>query len=785
MSREGSSTQCSPFRSPLVLVALSFAAGIALADTITPPLIHCYVLFALSLLLWACRENTATFLILVFVSGGLLHLLKTNAQKSAPFFDQLSNGPIHVTIEGVIVSPPEHADTPAGRTRFDFQLDNITRNNLKIHAFKNRIRVDIKGLPPADYGDSFRLRGVLKKPRPNRNPGSFDYAQFLGNRGIHAEFSCHEKDIRKLAANQGNPVIAAGLRCRQWISGQITRGLSGNEAEAIAIIQAMTLGQQSDTPDYLKEKFRYSGTLHVFAVSGLHVGIVAAIAWFGISALAGIFGLHRNVAVLSVIIAVVAYAIITGLRPSAFRAAVMAVIFFGGMLFGREPRIFNSTAAAALVILLHETNQLFRPGFQLSFCVLISIIAFATPIRNFLYRPFQPDPFLPKSLITTSQRIFHSMSRNITGLIAVSIAAWAGSALLTWYLFGLITPISIIANLVLIPLAFLVLGTAALSVMLAAVGHPLPAEIVNESNALWAKTAAYSANQFSRIPGAHWTIASPARMAGASCEVNLLDLPYGGGAYHIAIKGKEGWLIDSGSEASFMGIVHPLLRSYGAEKLAGMILTHGDISHAGGAARVIEEYQPRRVITTPLKSTSPTWRSALIKARENGIQSEFPSSGNRIQLGNGYHLEILYPPEQPPAGFVADDRCLVTQLRSPEGWRILFMADSGFYTERWLMANIKPEELRSDIMVQGQHATDHYGLPGFIDAVSPSVAILASPYRPRSRKSRDRMKEYIRKQGIEILEQARTGAISIHLDTGRAEVRTFLGNQSMALKRAD
>ena len=142
MSREGSSPQCSPFRSPLVLVALSFAAGIALADTITPPLVHCYVLFALSLLLWVCRENTATFLILIFVSGGLLHLVKTNAQKSAPFFDQLSDGPIHVTVEGVIVSPPEHADNPAGRTRFDFQLDNVTRNNLKIPAFVSQHKMD-------------------------------------------------------------------------------------------------------------------------------------------------------------------------------------------------------------------------------------------------------------------------------------------------------------------------------------------------------------------------------------------------------------------------------------------------------------------------------------------------------------------------------------------------------------------------------------------------------------------------------------------------------------------
>ena len=113
------------------------------------------------------------------------------------------------------------------------------------------------------------------------------------------------------------------------------------------------------------------------------------------------------------------------------------------------------------------------------------------------------------------------------------------------------------------------------------------------------------------------------------------------------------------------------------------------------------------------------------------------------------------------------------------------MADSGFYTEKWLMNNINPEELRSDIMVQGQHATDHYGLPGFVDAVSPNVVILSSPYRPRSRNSRNRMKEYFRKQKITILEQAQTGAISICLDTDHAHIQPFLKHQSITLKRAD
>ena len=101
------------------------------------------------------------------------------------------------------------------------------------------------------------------------------------------------------------------------------------------------------------------------------------------------------------------------------------------------------------------------------------------------------------------------------------------------------------------------------------------------------------------------------------------------------------------------------------------------------------------------------------------------------------------------------------------------------------MANIQPEELRSDIIIMGQHATDHYGLPGFIDAVTPGAVIFAAPYRPRSRASRRRMKAYILEQGITLFDQAITGAISIRFDAVQADINAFLGNQSLSLKRAD
>ena len=110
-------------------------------------------------------------------------------------------------------------------------------------------------------------------------------------------------------------------------------------------------------------------------------------------------GLSRSSVVLLLIPSLFFYAFVTGWRPSAVRAATMASIFLAGFVFDRESRLLNSLGAAALAILAFHTNQLFLPGFQLSFLVLLSIVLLTKPIQ----RPFLgwlfPDPFMPVVLL--------------------------------------------------------------------------------------------------------------------------------------------------------------------------------------------------------------------------------------------------------------------------------------------------------------------------------------------------------------------------------------------------
>jgi ComEC/Rec2-related protein len=159
-------------------------------------------------------------------------------------------------------------------------------------------------------------------------------------------------------------------------------------------ISGMVLGLRHQTPEDIEEPFQQTGTLHLFAVAGLHVGIVARLLWI----LATVVRLPRKWATALIIPALLFYAAVTGLHTSSVRAAVMSAVLLAGFLVERKVFALNSLAAAATPILCWNTNELFSVGFQLSFSVVAAIVVLAEPTYRFLRRRFEPDSFLPRSL---------------------------------------------------------------------------------------------------------------------------------------------------------------------------------------------------------------------------------------------------------------------------------------------------------------------------------------------------------------------------------------------------
>ena len=165
------------------------------------------------------------------------------------------------------------------------------------------------------------------------------------------------------------------LRARGEIArldaGDIDERASKIRPEVGALISGMALGLRHETRDDIEEPFQQTGTLHLFAVAGLHVGIIAQLLWI----LARLCRLPRVAAAAAIIPFLFFYAAITGLHVSSVRAATMAAVLLGGIFFERRVFALNSLAAAAVLILAWDPNQLFTSGFQLSFAVVAAIVA--------------------------------------------------------------------------------------------------------------------------------------------------------------------------------------------------------------------------------------------------------------------------------------------------------------------------------------------------------------------------------------------------------------------------
>src|SRR5437762_10955734 len=404
-------------RQPFVGLALVAAMGVIFAD--------CFPLSPLTLLAISMLVVICAFLVLRWptlsatyaaVAAGffLLHNLRSSNTEGQQLAAQIGNRPRVLTATGFVISEPKIA--PNGFATFLLKLDSIELEGRKqrTHA---RWLVRWRGTP--EYGDELRLFGIAEVTAPPRNPGEFEMGSYLARRDVRRIlFVRYPEDGTLIQHGGGNPILRAAQKSRAWMQNAICRGLD-DAPEVQTFLSGTVLGLRHQTPEDIEEPFQQTGTLHLFAVAGLHVGIVAALLWM----LASVARLSRRSAAMLIIPLLLFYAAVTGLHISSIRAAVMASIMIGGFFFERKAFLFNSLAAAAFVLLCWNTNELFSTGFQLSFAVVGAIVLFADPIFGFLQRWVGVDPFLPRSLLRGPRRWLHPGYEWLCRGSSVSLAA--------------------------------------------------------------------------------------------------------------------------------------------------------------------------------------------------------------------------------------------------------------------------------------------------------------------------------------------------------------------------
>jgi ComEC/Rec2-related protein len=738
---------------PLVPAACAVVAALAAADRFhAAPGLHAALAACLLggglLLRWPAWRRAALLLLAMGVLGGL-HVARLVSQDRV-----VALVGREVVVSGRLLSDPRPA---LGGMECLLAVEQVDGRRVWPEC---AVRVEALGVPLV-VGDKVRLAGVLGRVPAVRNPGEFDLREWLHRQGADCRlqvFGPVEQRGRSVAGRLSG--WFAGVR--QRMGAAMTVGLDPVSREA-QVIRAMTLGEPPQDDAEVVEMFRHSGTLHVFSVSGMHVGMVGGLLWLVLRACR----VPRRAAIVMLIAGMFFYAAITGLSAPALRAALMAAIFLSGFLLRRQPQLLNSLAASLLVVLAWDSHQLFTAGFQLSYGVLASIAllgGWATRRLEFLA---QPELYLPRVLMSVWQERWLRWRRALVNLTGMSVAAWTGSTPLTAIHFSLVSPLAVIAGLPVTALVWLIIALALGASILGLAWAPA-AVPVNRCNAVLAGLAAQTAGWFAELPGGYFRWSD-----GPRADVLVFDLARGGAATQMNFGG--GTLLDAGSARDFRWIVEPALKRLDLS-VDSLVVSHPDGSHVGGMVGAVEVFGPRQALLPVAFARSPWFRAFQAVAPGPGI----PAAGARFELGDGAQLVVLDVAPAAARHAAADDRVMVVALERG-GWRILFTGDAGPLVEQRLLDS--GVNLRADVLVMGRHESGICGSDAFLTAVAPRVIVSSHANFPQAERIPDQWAAWVERSGIRLLRQDRTGAVLINWTDRGLELRGFVSGETHVLAR--
>ena len=364
--------------------------------------------------------------------------------------------------------------------------------------------------------------GVLAPLARSGRPGSFD--EYIANAGMTFKFT-RGRWLGEAAAPSGYARFCQAAE--QRFHAILGAGLADRPALA-AILRAMMLGQKQEMSEDQQELFMHSGTMHLFAISGLNITAIA----LSMQILLTLLRLPRLAAAVVSLAALWLYVEITGSSPSAVRAFLMSAALIASFSLRRPGNPLAALAASALLILLIEPMQLFSASFQMSYGIVTVLLLLGLPLTEALQARWPLFASLPEATWGRLRRATAALWRWFLGMVGIGLAAALVSTLSTVQFFQLLTPGSLAINLVLIPMSTLVIGAGFLSLLCGLVGCLGASGLFNHAGALLAWSMDFLLRAAMAVPGVYRTAQFRAAWLGPAGHAALLVLCLAGYAWH-------------------------------------------------------------------------------------------------------------------------------------------------------------------------------------------------------------------------------------------------------------
>jgi competence protein ComEC len=764
------------------------------------------------------REIT---LIITFILLIILGFIFTSYYSAWQLSSRLNEDLIaqNIVISGTVSSIPV---TDNEVQRFEFSVESrsiLTAETISTvtKAFPKKIRLSWYYGQPVNAGEKWQLEVRLKPPHGFMNPGGFDYEAWLFQHGIHATGYVRKSNLNKRHRGASGSIN----HIRQTLSKRIdtvSKQSSMGEMNSYSLIKALAIGDKSSISILQWRVLTNTGTSHLMAISGLHIGLASLFAYLIIRHAVPVFIMKRipaqHVALIAGLFTAFLYALIAGLSVPTQRAIIMLFVLSVMILIRRNHRPVDALGFALMLVLLIDPLAVLSAGFWFSFSAVSVIFISITSTHQQASHKLasQRQNGMDDSIFI---RIFIRVKLVLKQWVWLQLLISLFLLPLSLFMFQQVSLVSPVANLLLIPyvsflvvplvllaiiFSFLLPSFSALLFTLAAALldfiWPLLSYLSSLPYAVWLRgdidvnkllaatfailllfyAAKISERIFSTAGKQHFTYASWAlRLLSCLLFLPLLithDADFSAGEYQLTVldvgQGSAAVIrtqnhvavFDAGAKFSDRlnagsGVVIPYLRSQGVQSLDRLIISHGDSDHIGGAQAIIDEY-PELILI--------------------GQDIEDLQTGNKqtCVAGVEWHWDgvdfVFLSPEINDVSSSKDGKrnnhSCVLQVTSVAG-SILLTGDIEKKTEKRLLEKYG-QQLASDVFIVPHHGSNTSSSMAFIQAVDSKISLISAGYKNRYRLPDRRVVARYRSDERDFLQTDRSGAITIRLlaDTG-------------------
>lgn len=464
-----------PTRAPALFLLIGIVLGLVLAREVTAPI--GFVLSVAGLmagLSYGLSKNSGGLWLLSFMTAATLSawaygtLRLPTQPESAQLQLPIREAHLHFEVDRVMQARSQFGNA-SGVARI-IEANATSRLILGDKVFF-RIKLPEAEASNVHNGSEIKATGVLKPIPHEVEHDSFE--GYLKDTGIHYRFErISALELARPPSRFDQFCYRMNLRFQEYLSLGAPEGKNHD-----GIYTAMLLGRKAELSDEQSDRFRMTGTMHFFAISGLHIGVIATV----IAQFLILIRIPRKVSPFIGLPLLYLYVEITGASPSAVRAFLMALFFWSSFAFVRQRSPLAALAASAVFVLIFQPAQLWSIGFQLSYTVVLSILLFGLPLYETASEKLAPFRYLPKANWAPSQHLYAWIQDALLLLFSISFSAWLASAPLSAAFFGYLSPGAILLNMLLVNLAAVAITTGVVSLSLALVGLDSAVGFINHA----------------------------------------------------------------------------------------------------------------------------------------------------------------------------------------------------------------------------------------------------------------------------------------------------------------